>query len=91
MRFSPFVYASFFHPPRHRGALPSRAASQKLIEKIRTQWWLVNVVDNDFVGGDIAAFIEAVMAVDETKVHTLKRDLFNHTHQAMLENFSIYH
>jgi len=36
--------------------------SWKLIQTIRDTYYLVNVVDNDYVSGDIFAFFDAVLS-----------------------------
>ena len=46
------------------------SSSYKLLENIRTNWWLVNVVDNDFVHGDILKFITDVVDCDYATIDT---------------------
>jgi len=41
---------------------PEGSVAWKLIQSIMDTWYLVNVVDNDYVSGDIFAFFEAVLA-----------------------------
>ena len=35
--------------------------SYNVLESVRNEWWLVNIVDNDYINGDIYAFINAVI------------------------------
>ena len=41
-------------------AYAAESESARMFETIRSQWWLVNIVDNDFVNGDIAKFMTEV-------------------------------
>jgi methylenetetrahydrofolate reductase (NADPH) len=41
-------------------AYAAESESARLFETIRSQWWLVNIVDNDFVNGDLFKFITEV-------------------------------
>lgn len=47
--------------------------SYALLEGIRSSWWLVNVVDNDFVHGDIYSFMEQVVACNSVDIFETSR------------------
>eukprot|EP00761_Pharyngomonas_kirbyi_P012704 gb/GECH01012731.1/.p1 GENE.gb/GECH01012731.1/~~gb/GECH01012731.1/.p1 ORF type:complete len:588 (+),score=147.24 gb/GECH01012731.1/:1-1764(+) len=39
--------------------------SREIIESIHNNWWLVNIVDNDFVNGDIFAIFDKIIGVSD--------------------------
>jgi methylenetetrahydrofolate reductase (NADPH) len=40
---------------------PQDAASRKTIQDIHDTWWLVNIVDHDYVNGDIFAVFGSIL------------------------------